>query len=321
MHRIRHIIIVKAFVIEAIIYRETPMRIHMGVMFIVLVLGLFAVDTVFAASAPDNSDIDGPAPLVLPSFDLGRFDSSGKTPWLLYARYQVNQEAGTSSDGGDQEIVVILGTIILLLAIIILRLRTSVSATPTTPAEYDSHLQTRPGYEDAPTKEAEPESLPLDKELEAEPTLYGRLYVLRGLEEREIPITCEEFTIGRAGDGQCDYQINQPYVSPRHCAVTYRAGEFIIKDLGSKNGTYVNGERLPREREVIVPVGSEIEITKNIALEIWDPDTFVDVNREVVTTKQEISSYDDDELIFLPMPGIAYADDTEGEIEDNYSPI
>ena len=103
--------------------------------------------------------------------------------------------------------------------------------------------------------------------------------------------------------------------------MAYRAGEFIIKDLGSKNGTYVNGERLPREREVIVPLGSEIEITKNIALEIWDPDTIVDVEKEVVASEQEIHANGDDELVFQPMPGIAYADDTEGEIGDEYSPI
>jgi pSer/pThr/pTyr-binding forkhead associated (FHA) protein len=103
--------------------------------------------------------------------------------------------------------------------------------------------------------------------------------------------------------------------------VSYRAGEFIIKDLGSKNGTYVNGERLPREREIIVPVGSEIEVTKNIVFELWDRDTILDVDREVVTSEQEVSTHGESELIFQPMPGIAYADDRDGEINDDYSPI
>jgi hypothetical protein len=296
------------------------MRIHIGAMSIILFLSLFSVDTVFAASAPNNIIIARPATLSRPSFDSARLAVEGRTPLLLSASYQVTREGGSDAGGADQEIVVILGTIVLLLAIIILRLRTTVREVPV-PAADDSMLQTQPGHDEGLPEELEPESPLEDEELESEPTLYGRLYVLRGLEDSEIPITCEEFTIGRASDNVCDYGIDQPYVSPRHCAVSFRSGAFIIKDLGSKNGTYVNGERLPREREVIVPVGSEIEITKNIALEIWDPETVVDVDREVVTSEQEFSTHGDDELIFQPLPGIAYADDTEGAISDDYTPI
>jgi hypothetical protein len=294
------------------------MRIYIGVLSIIFFLSLFSVDTVLAASAPNNIVIDGPAVSSRPSFNRARSDARGRTSLLLSASYQVAE--GRSNTGGvDQEIVVILGTIVLLLAIIILRLRTTVREVPVPIAEDDSMLQTQPGHDVDLTEEVEPESPPEEEELG--PALYGRLYVLRGLEESEIPITCEEFIIGRASDDMCDYGIDRPYVSPRHCAVTFRSGAFIIKDLGSKNGTYVNGERLPREREVIVPVGSEVEITKNIALEIWDPETVVDVDREVVTSEQEFSTHGDDELIFQPLPGIAYADDTEGAISNDYTPI
>lgn len=296
------------------------MRIHMGVLFIVLFLGLFSVDTVFAASSQNGTISDGPAGLSQPSFDLARSDARGKA-LLLSVSYQVDQGADASAGGVDQEIVVILGTTVLLLAIIILRLRSLAGEAPAIPVGSDPLFQTQPGIDEGLTEEVEPESPPPDEALESEPNLYGRLYVLRGLEEREISIDCEEFSIGRASDGECDYGIDRPYVSPRHCSVAYRAGVFIIKDLGSKNGTYVNGERLPREREVVVPLGSEIEITKNIALEIWDPDTIVDVEKEVVASEQEIHANGDDELVFQPMPGIAYADDTEGEIGDEYSPI
>lgn len=235
---------------------------------------------------------------------------------FFLALFQVNQDAGSASGGANQEVImVILGTCSLLLAMIVLWLRSSVREVPVVSVESDPLYETQPGE-----IEEVPEAEPVEDE-EPEQRLYGRLYVLRGLEEREIIIDCEEFSIGRGVDEECDYVIDQPYVSPRHCSVAYRGGEFIIKDLGSKNGTYVNGERLPREREVIVPLGSEIEITKNIALEIWDPETVVDVDKEVTTSDQEISHHGDEELIFQPMPGIAYADDTEGDIGDNYSPI
>lgn len=297
------------------------MRIYMGVMSIIFFLSLFSVDTVFAASAPNNIVIDEPAVSRRASFNSARSDARGGTPLLLSASYQVAQEGRSNAGGVDQEIVVILGTIVLLLTIIVLRLRTTVREVPVPIVEDDSMLQTQPGHDADLLGAVEPEPPSEDEEVESGPTLFGRLYVLRGLEESEIPITCEEFIIGRASDNVCDYGIDRPYISPRHCAVSFRSGAFIIKDLGSKNGTYVNGERLPREREVIVPVGSEVEITKNIALEIWDPETVVDVDKEVVTSEQEFSTHGDEELIFQPLPGIAYADDTEGAIGDDYTPI
>lgn len=49
-------------------------------------------------------------------------------------------------------------------------------------------------------------------------------------------------TIGRLAD--CAVIVNDPNVSRRHAQI-HRAGSgFVISDLGSTNGTYVNGERL-----------------------------------------------------------------------------
>lgn len=47
---------------------------------------------------------------------------------------------------------------------------------------------------------------------------------------------------GRAAE--CDVLIPEPSVSKRHFAVESILGDFFIYDLGSKNGTYVNGKRL-----------------------------------------------------------------------------
>lgn len=42
----------------------------------------------------------------------------------------------------------------------------------------------------------------------------------------------------------CDVVVAQPRVSRRHCRFTELADGFRIEDLGSSNGTYVNGERI-----------------------------------------------------------------------------
>ena len=42
----------------------------------------------------------------------------------------------------------------------------------------------------------------------------------------------------------CDLRAVSPYVSGRHCRLEYDAGQWFVEDLGSTNGTYVNGSRI-----------------------------------------------------------------------------
>ncbi|WP_027717228.1 FhaA domain-containing protein [Desulfovirgula thermocuniculi] len=42
----------------------------------------------------------------------------------------------------------------------------------------------------------------------------------------------------------CDLVIDDPSVSRRHARLEYRGGNFILRDLGSTNGVYVNGVRV-----------------------------------------------------------------------------
>src|SRR5258708_16753409 len=43
-------------------------------------------------------------------------------------------------------------------------------------------------------------------------------------------------------------QLLDKIVSKEHCVIERRAGQLILRDLGSLNGTYVNGERVVGER-------------------------------------------------------------------------
>lgn len=48
----------------------------------------------------------------------------------------------------------------------------------------------------------------------------------------------------------CDVVVNKPTVSARHCRLTELADGYLLEDLGSSNGTFVNGEQLVSPRRV-----------------------------------------------------------------------
>ncbi len=49
-------------------------------------------------------------------------------------------------------------------------------------------------------------------------------------------------SIGRLGSN--DVMLEDPFVSRHHCVIRKDAGEYLIEDLNSANGTYLNGERV-----------------------------------------------------------------------------
>jgi pSer/pThr/pTyr-binding forkhead associated (FHA) protein len=55
----------------------------------------------------------------------------------------------------------------------------------------------------------------------------------------------------------CDLCIPLMSVSRRHCQLNYDDGVLKIRDLGSRNGTYLNGKRID---EAMIQVGDSIKI-------------------------------------------------------------
>jgi pSer/pThr/pTyr-binding forkhead associated (FHA) protein len=47
---------------------------------------------------------------------------------------------------------------------------------------------------------------------------------------------------------QCDVRLDCNWVSLRHCVLTKDGGEVVVRDLGSTNGTWINGQRVERGR-------------------------------------------------------------------------
>ena len=79
----------------------------------------------------------------------------------------------------------------------------------------------------------------------------------KGIELR-MPIGSGECVIGRGNV----YALNQfPTVSGRHCKLYMREGKAFVMDLGSTNGTFLNGEILKPSREYLIQEKEELALS------------------------------------------------------------
>jgi len=65
----------------------------------------------------------------------------------------------------------------------------------------------------------------------------------------------ENITIGR--DVNCTIQVDDPQVSRQHVSISLEAGLWILRDMGSSNGTRVNGKLV---KEAILQQESEVRL-------------------------------------------------------------
>ncbi len=79
-----------------------------------------------------------------------------------------------------------------------------------------------------------------------------------GKAQSAINLTSLPFTIGR--DKKCNLCINEPSVFKRHAQIQADNNKFMLKDLGTYEGTYLNGERTvetPLKDGDIIRVGTQ----------------------------------------------------------------
>ncbi len=112
-------------------------------------------------------------------------------------------------------------------------------------------------------------------------------------------VTKDSYSIGRGGE--CDLTLPERQVSRLHVNILQDNGRYLLQDLGSKNGTHLNGKKVESE---IVPLqdGDEIQIALAVKIVFvgtdatvplnFDPpvpttDLMLDVDRRTVTVKGE----------------------------------
>lgn len=70
-----------------------------------------------------------------------------------------------------------------------------------------------------------------------------KLYVMGGKEEHQsFDLEGETTYIGRAPEN--DIQIDDKYISRKHLKIQKKGGKYFIRDLNTKNGTFVNGKQI-----------------------------------------------------------------------------
>ena len=79
----------------------------------------------------------------------------------------------------------------------------------------------------------------------------GTHYLIRETKQR----------IGR--ESHCDIHLDDTETSRSHAEIEYIDGQYVLRDLGSSNGTFVNGHRV---REHVLVVGDRVQIGKQLML-------------------------------------------------------
>jgi predicted component of type VI protein secretion system len=84
-----------------------------------------------------------------------------------------------------------------------------------------------------------------------------KLIVLAGAKEgTQIPLKKDKFIIGRASE--CTLRAGSSAISRRHCAIVRKDGAWLVRDLGSRNGTFLNDSAV--ETPTPLKVGDEIRV-------------------------------------------------------------
>src|SRR5262245_44344987 len=74
----------------------------------------------------------------------------------------------------------------------------------------------------------------------------ARLVVAKGKTAvKEIPLGVTDTIIGRRTD--CGLRIPSPLVSRQHCELKCAGTRLVVRDLGSSNGTFVNGIKVKQK--------------------------------------------------------------------------
>jgi hypothetical protein len=77
-----------------------------------------------------------------------------------------------------------------------------------------------------------------------------------------FPLEGDQLVVGR--DATSNVAISDAEVSRKHARLTFQGGKYVLEDLGSTNGTFVNGKRLTGP--VVLKAGDLVSLGEQIVL-------------------------------------------------------
>jgi pSer/pThr/pTyr-binding forkhead associated (FHA) protein len=85
------------------------------------------------------------------------------------------------------------------------------------------------------------------------------LYIIDGHDKRQaLEFEGDSLLVGRSAD--CGLQVKDHFVSRKHLKITKKGERIFIKDLNSRNGTFVNGEPIRPGLEIELPEGVPVVV-------------------------------------------------------------
>jgi pSer/pThr/pTyr-binding forkhead associated (FHA) protein len=111
----------------------------------------------------------------------------------------------------------------------------------------------------------------------------------------------DQITVGR--DSTNGITINDAEISRRHARLTYQGGKYILEDLGSTNGTFVNGQRLAGPR--VLKTGEVISFGEQIVL-VFEATNF-DPGATMVSPRATAAPSTSRPIAIPPPPPMEYA--------------
>src|SRR5574340_1256831 len=98
------------------------------------------------------------------------------------------------------------------------------------------------------------------------------------------PLEGDQLTIGR--DSTNAVVINDAEVSRHHTRLTFQGGKYVVEDLGSTNGTFVNGQRL--SGPYVLKAGDVLALGEQIVL-MYDA-VHVDAGATMISPSKAVRS-------------------------------
>ena len=125
--------------------------------------------------------------------------------------------------------------------------------------------------------------------------MKAKLVLLSGTKKEVFKLNSGAYILGR--DEFSDISIHNDSVSRQHCLIKSDNGHYVIKDLESTNGTFVNGRRIAEKK---LAVGDEIAVGTCRLLFALSETREEDIKIEVIEFFDE-NARDSHDVVELPV--------------------